>query len=217
MPLVRALQPAGIRQNAGFGRIGSDRGRSTPDHGIGDTMSITPDKLCVLLISDTHGQLHPQILALAEKVGMIIHAGDVGHPDVLSQLAGTGRRVVAVRGNNDTPAKWPVASGNRLVHLEFAVELPLAGGIVMVEHGDRINPANRRHELLRTRYPQARLVLYGHSHRQVIDKAGRPWVVNPGAAGRSRTFGGSGCVLLSIEADQWDLEPFQFPLATWKS
>jgi len=93
--------------------------------------------------------------------------------------------------------------------------LALPGGRLAVEHGHKVNPVARRHALLRARYPHARLILYGHSHRQLIDDQAMPWVVNPGAAGRSRTFGGSGCVLLTAGARRWELQAFQVPLAGW--
>ena len=175
-----------------------------------------PSSTRILLLSDTHGRVHPEILALAGRADVIVHAGDIGHPDVLTRLAGDDRRVIAVRGNNDTPACWPGSANDRLAQLERTAQLAVTGGVLAIEHGDRINPANRRHDLLRSRYPQARLVLYGHSHRQVIDTTARPWVVNPGAAGRSRTFGGSGCVLLSVRNDRWQLQAFQFSVASWK-
>jgi putative phosphoesterase len=176
----------------------------------------TPSSTRILLLSDTHGQLHPEILALARRADHVVHAGDIGHPDILAQLAGDGRHVTAVRGNNDMPDKWPAPANRQLARLEGTAQLEIPGGIIAIEHGDGIKPANRRHDLLRSRYPQARLVLYGHSHRQVIDKAAHPWVVNPGAAGRSRTFGGSGCVLLTAGRQRWHLVPFQFALASWK-
>ena len=171
----------------------------------------------VLLLADTHGRLHPQILALAKQVSTVIHAGDIGHPDILALLARDGRRVFAVRGNNDTSRSWPSSAHQQLAHLDRTKEVTLAGGRIAVEHGDRVNPANRRHALLRSRYPEARLIIYGHSHRLVIDTSERPWVVNPGAAGRSRTFGGSGCILLRVTNGRWRLQPLQFPLANWRN
>jgi putative phosphoesterase len=174
-----------------------------------------PDSVRVLLLSDTHGRLHPEILALAEGTDCVVHAGDVGHPDVLAALAGADRPVLAVRGNNDTPGKWPIDARHSPASLAEQAELPLPGGTLVVEHGDRANPAGRRHERLRAKYPEARLILYGHSHRQLIDDGIRPWVVNPGAAGRSRTYGGSGCVLLTADTRRWRLQAFRFALADW--
>lgn len=182
---------------------------------MGEMPAAAPTPLRALLLADTHGQLHPQILALVGGSDLVVHAGDIGHPDILAQLAADHRRVVAVRGNNDTPAKWPPAQGALLQSLEPVAELALPGGSIVVVHGDRVNPAGRRHELLRRRFPGARLVLYGHSHRQVIDRSATPWVANPGAAGRSRTFGGSGCILLTIAGGRWHLDPLHFPLSAW--
>jgi putative phosphoesterase len=173
------------------------------------------EKMQILLLSDTHGRLHPEILALARDSDCVVHAGDIGHPDILDALGDAGRSVVAVRGNNDTPGKWPTARQGNLEALGYQAELALPGGTLTVEHGHKVNPVARRHELLRERNPQARLILYGHSHRQLIDDMASPWVVNPGAAGRSRTYGGSGCVLLTASERRWALRAFRFPLAGW--
>jgi putative phosphoesterase len=178
-------------------------------------MALVTGSVRVLLLSDTHGRLHPEILALTEDADCVVHAGDVGHPDVLAALAGAGRQVIAVRGNNDTPGKWPMTAREIPASLAEHGELSLPGGMLVVEHGDRVNPAARRHELLRARYPDARLILYGHSHRQLIDDGIEPWVVNPGAAGRSRTYGASGCVLLTAGGRRWALRAFRFPLEGW--
>lgn len=168
------------------------------------------NKVRLLLLADTHGQVHPQILALAGEVDTIVHAGDIGHPDVLTALTATGQVLHAVRGNNDVDSKWPADGHAMLDALDDQLAIELPGGILAIEHGDRVNPAARRHELLRTRHPGARLIVYGHSHRQVIDDAVTPWVVNPGAAGRSRTYGGAGCVVLTASTQHWGLEGFRF-------
>ena len=82
----------------------------------------------ILLISDTHGQVHLQILALAARADAIVHAGDIGHPRVLDALAATGRPLVAVRGNNDVPAKWPAEAHGLLEQLPLRAALDLPGG-----------------------------------------------------------------------------------------
>ena len=174
------------------------------------------NKVRLLLLSDTHGQVHPQILALASEVDMIVHAGDIGHPDVLTALLSTGQVVHVVRGNNDVDSKWPADGHAMLDALDDQLAIELPGGVLVVEHGDRVNPAARRHERLRSHHPQARLIVYGHSHRQVIDDAVTPWVVNPGAAGRSRTYCGAGCLVLTASTQRWELEPFRFVLGRVK-
>lgn len=65
-------------------------------------MLATDNKVSVLLLCDTHGRLHLEILAMAEDTDLVVHAGGIGHPDVLSALAECSRSAVAVRGNNDS-------------------------------------------------------------------------------------------------------------------
>jgi putative phosphoesterase len=163
----------------------------------------------VALIADTHGVLDPRIADAVRRCDFAVHAGDVGSHGVLQALA-PRRELVAVAGNNDTIAKWPEQEHAVLSELPEEARLELPGGRLVVVHGDRISPAGQRHARLRRRYAGARLVVYGHSHRLVCDQAGDPWVVNPGAAGRSRTFGGPSMVLLTAGARRWSLEPRRY-------
>lgn len=174
-----------------------------------------PNTLRVLLLSDTHAALHPRILDLAHQVDRVVHAGDIGNAAVLDQLRDAAGTVIAVRGNNDSAAKWPAADAATLQSIDEQGALELPGGRLVVEHGHRANPASDRHAVLRRRHATARLVVYGHSHRQVIDDASAPWIVNPGAAGRSRTYGGSACLVLEASRLGWQLQPFRFSLAEW--
>lgn len=168
--------------------------------------------LRLLLLSDTHGQIHPSILALAAGVDLVVHAGDVGCAAVLDALRGAGRSLLAVRGNNDLPATWPAQDQAELDALPSQASIDLPGGRLAVEHGHLVNPVSRRHARLRQRHADARLVVYGHSHRQLLDDSALPLVVNPGAAGRARTFGGSGCMLLHITPAEWKIESLRFSL-----
>ena len=52
------------------------------------------------LISDTHGLVRPAALAALKGSELIIHAGDIGKPEVLAALE-TIAPVIAIRGNND--------------------------------------------------------------------------------------------------------------------
>ncbi len=166
------------------------------------------------IVSDTHGFIDPAVLTATRSCELLIHAGDIGNAEVLRALRRSGARVVAVRGNNDDRRRWPKAQASTLQRLprESALELP--GGQLVVVHGDRLLPASRRHEGLRRRYPQARAVVYGHSHRLVCDRARRPWVLNPGAAGRSRTFGGPSCLILYARPGRWELRALRFAPAS---
>lgn len=163
----------------------------------------------VLLLADTHGVIDPRIARLAAGCDAVVHAGDIGNAAVLQAIAAAGR-VLAVRGNNDTAAKWPAADRARLARLAEEQRLALPGGTLVVVHGDRVLPAGRRHEKLRRLYPEARAVVYGHTHRAACDRAARPWVLNPGAAGRTRTFGGPSCLVLTADERQWRVQLRRF-------
>jgi len=160
--------------------------------------------LTIALLSDTHGRLDERLREAITSCERVVHAGDIGAASVLEQL---GReRTVAVRGNNDVEAKW--SSDERMVLHEISEEVRMAlpGGELVVVHGHRAGRASERHAWLRKRYHEARLVVYGHSHRLIIDTTAVPWVVNPGAAGRERTYGGPSCLLLHVNGNEWDIE-----------
>jgi putative phosphoesterase len=169
-----------------------------------------PFHLQVALISDTHGVVDPRIAELIAGSDWVIHAGDIGNASVLHQLARLAEKLVAVRGNNDTPGKWPQADHTILAALPHERRITLPGGELVVVHGHRLTPASQRHHRLRQRYAGVRAVVYGHSHRLVEDTAAEPWILNPGAAGRARTYGGPSCLLLRIRGDLWHVEPHRF-------
>lgn len=164
----------------------------------------------VALLSDTHGVLDGRIAEVIQGSDWIVHAGDIGNAEVLHHLARLGDKVVAVRGNNDTPSRWPDGDHEILNALPYERSIELPGGEMMVVHGHRLNPASQRHHRLRRCYPQVRAVVYGHSHRLVEDLEEAPWILNPGAAGRARTYGGPSCLLLHIKAEQWHVEHYRF-------
>jgi hypothetical protein len=163
----------------------------------------------VLLLADTHGQLDARIAALACTCEVVVHAGDIGNSAVLDALRAGGASVVAIRGNNDVPSKWPRAESRVLEALEDVARVELPGGMLIAVHGDRYAPATR-HARLRRSFPEARAVVYGHSHRLAIDDAATPWILNPGAAGRARAYGGPSCLVLEAHAKSWRVEPHRF-------
>ncbi len=168
-------------------------------------------QIMVGLVSDTHGSIDPRVLDALDGCDHIVHAGDVGDACVLRQLSGAGPTLHAVRGNNDPPRNSSGADARILETLPLELCLPLPGGELVVLHGDRVKPAARRHHRLRMRYTRARAVVYGHSHRLVVDQAERPWILNPGAAGRARTFGGPSCLRLVIDGPRWQVQTLRFP------
>ena len=125
------------------------------------------------LIADTHGLLRPAVHDALAGVSLILHAGDVGGDEILDELAVIAP-VQAVHGNCDSP--WDP-------RLRAALDLELGGLRVHVSHG---------HELGRPRPAQvaaaydADVCVYGHTHRQMIERVEGRLIVNPGAAGARR-------------------------------
>ncbi len=165
----------------------------------------------ILIVSDTHGYLDPNVAQLAGDCDMAVHAGDIVGAGVLDELRAVVSEVVAVRGNNDVPSKWDPAEHGRLAEIPDDAVIDLPGGALAVVHGHKVWDYRDRHGRLRRQFPAARAIVYGHSHHQVCDQEHDPWVLNPGASGRNRTFGGPGCLILHAAVDAWHVETFRFP------
>ncbi len=170
----------------------------------------------VAIVADTHGFLDPRIADQIAECEVAIHAGDIGGAEVLCAMQ-PKEEVVAVRGNVDGPASWPDHEIHMLENLPDQVVLDLPGGQLAVTHGDRFNEPAHRHARLREAFPNARAVVYGHSHELVVDDEGEPWVLNPGAAGRVRTNGGPSMIVLECRKEGWSVEPVQLPPRKYRS
>ncbi len=127
------------------------------------------------LISDTHGKLRPQVLELFEGVDLILHAGDIGDADVITELE-TIAPVHAVHGNTD--------DGHLSSRYGESVAVTAAGVRMMVTHGHLLGSPTPK--LLRAAFPDADVIVYGHTHAPLVDRTARPLVINPGAAGPAR-------------------------------
>lgn len=145
------------------------------------------------LVSDTHGLVRPDIFSALEGVELILHAGDVGGPDVLAELA-TIAPVAAVVGNTDppgTPGLWE------------SLEREIDGVRIHVSHGHEVGRPTP--ERLLAAYPHD-VIVYGHTHRQLITRAGGRLVINPGAAGPRRFSLMPSVGKLLIEGGRADVE-----------
>ncbi len=125
------------------------------------------------VISDTHGLLRPEAietLAALPGVDLILHAGDVGDPEILARLAEIAP-VTAIRGNIDTHGPCAQLSPNQYVTVA-------EHNIYMLHDlGELdINPAAA----------QVAVVIYGHSHKPSIDWRKGVLYFNPGSAGPRR-------------------------------
>ena len=122
------------------------------------------------IISDTHGLLRPEAERALAGVDHIIHAGDIGDPDILAALRRIAP-VTAIRGNVDT-GSWAA---------EYAdTELVRIGGKAIYVLHDlkalRIDPVAQGVDM----------VVSGHTHVPKIDTVNGVLYVNPGSAGRRR-------------------------------
>jgi putative phosphoesterase len=122
------------------------------------------------LISDTHGLLRPDALAFLQGSDLIVHAGDIGGPDILQALSAIAPLTV-VRGNNDRgpwaasirETEWLQAAGINLYAIHDLAQLdvdPAAAGI--------------------------QVVVSGHSHQPRVDRREGVLYVNPGSPGPRR-------------------------------
>lgn len=160
----------------------------------------------VAIVADTHGHLDAGVREAAAACDLVVHGGDVGAGAVLEALGAGGAPVYGVRGNNDQGDEpW-------VRELPEELRLDLPGGELAVVHGHQLRgPVRERHGRLRRRFPGARAVVYGHSHRLACDTDAAPWVLNPGAAGRARTYGGPSLLVLEAAAGSWRVTPQRFP------
>ena len=122
------------------------------------------------LISDTHGLLRPEALAFLQGSDLIVHAGDIGGPDILQALAAIAPLTV-VRGNND---RGPWAASIRETEWLQAADINLYA----------------IHDLARLDVDPAaagiQVVVSGHSHQPLVDRREGVLYVNPGSPGPRR-------------------------------
>jgi putative phosphoesterase len=144
------------------------------------------------LISDTHGLVRPAVHTALAGVSLILHAGDVGGDDILDELALIAP-VLAVYGNTDIP-------GPRLPQ---SIERMVDGVSVHVSHGHEVGSPTP--DKLLERYA-AGVIVYGHTHRQLITRADGRLVVNPGAAGARRFKLEPSVAVLTIADGRADVE-----------
>ena len=126
------------------------------------------------LISDTHGKLRPEVFEAFNAVDVILHAGDIGSLDIITALEAVAP-VHAVHGNTDdfdVRARY----GDH-------VDVELDGKRIVVVHGHLLGSPTP--ERLRNAFPEADVIVYGHTHKPLVNQV-PPMIVNPGAAGPAR-------------------------------
>jgi putative phosphoesterase len=145
------------------------------------------------LISDTHGLVRPGVFSALDGVALILHAGDVGGQGVLTELQSIAA-VHAVYGNTDAPGE---------PGLRAQLRLTLEGQSIHVSHGHELGSPTP--ERLLARY-DADILIYGHTHRALIEQHGQRLVINPGAAGPKRFDVKPSVARLTLDAGRTDVE-----------
>ncbi|HTT34138.1 MAG TPA: metallophosphoesterase family protein [Methylomirabilota bacterium] len=131
-------------------------------------MASSPTKIG--LISDTHGLLRPLALEALRGSELIIHAGDVGKPEILDKLR-TLAPVIAVRGNVDTE-DWARTLPETAVAEAGAIQLYVLHNVEELD--------------LDPKAAGLQVVVSGHSHQPGKHERGGVLYINPGSAGPRR-------------------------------
>ena len=128
------------------------------------------------IISDTHGLLRPEVFDVFSQVDRILHAGDIGPPELLDELEAIAP-VLAVSGNTDG-----FAIRSRVPEI---IETRIEGIDFLIVHGHQVGSPTP--ELLHARWPSAEVIIYGHTHRPLLTLLDQVvTVMNPGGAGPER-------------------------------
>ena len=126
--------------------------------------------MCIGVVSDTHGLLRPAALKALQGAEHILHAGDVGDPDILDALRAIAP-VTAIRGNID--------EGGPCNHLPPTELVELGGRSIYMLHDVKKLDLN----------PEAAgiaAVVFGHSHKPLVESRRDVLFLNPGSAGPRR-------------------------------
>ncbi|HZV88418.1 MAG TPA: metallophosphoesterase family protein [Candidatus Binatus sp.] len=142
------------------------------------------------LISDTHGLLREEAVSALRGSDLILHAGDVGAPEILETLRNLAP-VVAVRGNVDTgewaqalPLKEAISAGPAMIYMIHILNdldmNPAAGGF--------------------------QIVVSGHSHKPGQSEKDGVIYINPGSAGPRRFYLPVTVARLDLGRRPWKVE-----------
>ena len=142
------------------------------------------------IISDTHGLLRPEAQEALAGVDVIVHAGDVGRPEILTELKKIAP-VFAVRGNVDRG--------------DWAAELPLTTVIEL--DGASFYIVHDLHELdLKPEAAKFDFVISGHTHQPEQSENHGVMYLNPGSAGPRRFHLPVTLALLDLAKKPWKVK-----------
>ena len=135
----------------------------------------------VALIADTHFRaaaidLPPRCIEEIAAADLLLHAGDISTEQALKRIEGLGPPVRAVHGNIDSPQLQR--------RLPEQLSLELEGIVIAMLHD--AGPAKGRLERMRSRFPDADVVVFGHSHMPLDEQEDGFRIFNPGSPTQRR-------------------------------
>jgi len=142
------------------------------------------------LISDTHGLLRPEALHALQGSELILHAGDVGKPEILDALRAVAP-VVAIRGNVDNGAWASALPATEAIETEFAL-------IYMLHDVNALD--------LDPVAAGFQVIISGHSHKPARSQRAGVLYINPGSAGPKRFSLPTTIARLDLNATPWKVD-----------
>lgn len=151
------------------------------------------------LISDTHGLLRAEALEALKGVDLILHAGDIGDPQVIEDLSCIAP-VIAVRGNIDN-GRWADTLPDRETVKAKNVSIYILHNLKELD----LNPQAAGFQV----------VVSGHSHKPVVKREKNVLYINPGSAGRRRFKLPITVAHLKIDGDEIEAEIIDLEAPRW--
>lgn len=122
---------------------------------------------CVIILSDTHGLLRPEVVGYMPQADIIIHGGDINTQAIVDKLWEYAPLYI-VRGNNDK---------------DWAAVLPQC--LTFTIEGVRFFLVHNKKDVL-SDLSDTNVVIYGHSHKYACEERNGVLWLNPGSCGRRR-------------------------------
>ena len=146
----------------------------------------------IIILSDTHGLLRPEVLEYLTQADIIIHGGDINTQAIVDKLREYAPLHI-VRGNNDK--EW--AEG-----LPQSLAFDIEGIRIFLVHNKKDVPAD---------LSDMDVVIYGHSHKYVCEERSGVLWLNPGSCGRRRFDQEITFAIMNIEAGHIQVEKVVIP------
>ena len=148
----------------------------------------------VIVLADTHiprraKALPEKLVPYLKRASLILHAGDLISPSLLEELA-LYASVRAVKGNVDPPE----------VELPETLEFDFGGARIAMIHDSGRKEGRRMR--LKKRFPEARVVVFGHSHIPFLEDEDGFLLLNPGSPTDKRRQPDHTCALLFVKDDK---------------